>query len=561
MSERNDSSDDHSDSQDDKSNVDDPIELAATAISPSGRKLGILIKAASKSALLPLGLTVLGKVGALEEWLVNNELDFLIGTTSRKDFGTYLRNRAQDQSVVVIDQPGAHYIQSDDSACWVYAWDGKLWQLSGDTCPDIELAGEAATPISKRGSVRAFIKTVGRIAKGNPRVIVALCFALSAAHRRVFGEPVFSLFLLGPSSHGKSSTQKACSALVGPPTVEAWDATRNAMKEVIEPCGDRPVCIDDVHLADKWDDVENILMAAGNSANRKRSRFSTGDNQTMPLNATPILSSNRSLEQLRGNSSVPDQVWARVFVVRTNELTGMFDRTGKYQDGAAVADALERVSNANFGKFWGRWLAKLSGKRTQLAKRFPVLRDDTANRIAELAGATQLSPVNGRVLKRLAFVAAVGRLASKLGMLTVGKDEVIAAFGELFAAHLETAPKLQSELEDEIVRQLGEHIERNLRSFPDSSTACSVDAVRGLLGYSEDLHQKGRHFLWLPEQFRHLFESKFGPEIYKILASRGLLLTQKGRHNLYEKRMTVDGRRVKKFFIAISASILYSSKG
>lgn len=558
MDERNDNSGDRSDAD----VTQDPWDLVATALKPSGERSGILVQARGLSVVIPMTLTARTKTAALEERLIEHQLETILDQLPRSDVGALLRAEARKQSVVVIASRGAHQVVHGGRDAWVYVWNGRIRQFSGGDLPRIVLTEDALVTASTKGSFRVFTDLIGRVARKNPRVLVSFSFALSAAARRPLGEPMQAEWMWGETTMGKNSTQLPISAMTGPPKVEQWDATRTGVKLLLESTPDQPAMIDEAHLADTWDDIDQVLMAVGNSAARKSGTANFSLQRGAGLCSVPIFSSNKTLEQLSPRGIVEGQIQARAFTVRATGKWGMFDHLLDYESGAELAEALEQVASENYGKVWTYWIRQLSKHRH-------IYLDEARSRVAEMtaaiqkkAGVKRLNALDARVLKRLAFSAFAGETARELGVLKVKAKDVVKAFALIFKEYLETSPKSGEEREEEILAAVGEYIERNLMLFPPIDAALKASLARQQLGYSEAGAKSGDWYYCLPDRFRLVFEKRFGKEVYEVLKRRGLLRLQKSRHFLYEKRIeTPSGSKKKKFFIAISASILHSSGG
>ena len=534
--------------------------LIAIALSKEGQRLGLYIEGGNSPLLVETYRTVRSKAGELEELLVEHELDWVLERYRRPDLGGELRRQARAREVVVIDSRGAHQLHAGDSSSWVYVWNGRVYLLSGVTKLPVKLVGDALKKERRSGSYKKFFATVGSIATKNPRVLATILFALAPALRQMFGQPTMTLWLAGASSLGKNSTQGPCSAMTGPPSVELWDGTRNGMKDYFASSPDRAGCVDEVQLADSWEDVENIIMAVGNAGKRKR-RVYSGAEASQALQSTPILSANKVPTEMHPRGHVPDQVWARLFVVKATGKYGMFDHLAGFDSPGDLAEALERAGVDNHGIVWRAWLRKLEKNRDFVRDAYERKFERLKHGINKAAGGGKLSPLNERILKRLTFVAFVGYLAKHLGLMKIDHATVKKALGMLFREHLDSVPKGAEERSDAIVMAVSEMLERNLALFPPVDSAASAQSIRGLLGYADVDNKKGPRYLVLPGLFRDIFEKKFGKEVYEVLAKRGYLHTQGSRHNLFEKRLTIAGKREKKFFIAISASILHFPGG
>src|SRR5205823_1052212 len=103
---------------------------------------------------------------------------------------------------------------------WVYAFGGDSYSYGGKRVK-VTLVGKATEKVEQVGSFDGWAAGLSSILQSNPRQLVVLGHALSAALRRPLGYAPLMLALIAPTSTGKTTTQRMVSSMTGKPTVTA----------------------------------------------------------------------------------------------------------------------------------------------------------------------------------------------------------------------------------------------------------------------------------------------------------------------------------------------------
>lgn len=537
----------------------DRLTSIAMAHAPDGSRTGISFETEVGAHLVPLELTTPAKANALEQEAIKQRFDWLFDAMPRTVVGPTLRQRAAKHSVVVINSPGYHEVLSNGGRSQVYAWSNKIVHLGGDQPPKIVLTGAAAKVVQEKGSTARLIETISEISSKHPRALVVHCSALAAGIRRMLGQPVFTIILVGPTSTGKSAVQESGSAWFGPPKLTPWTGTKLGLWDVLSDSRDVMAGIDDVQEADDFSDVSSILMAAGNSAMRLLSRRTWAKQEVADLQCSPVMSSNRTLQQMAGGP-VANQVYARAIEIHTDRPGGMFDGLSN-DEGAKLADLLKTTAAENYGGAWPYWIERVSEKSSKIKEDYTEKSGTIRQDIADSAGWTGGNREDGRILDRLAFLAFAGIVASNLKVWSVERGAIIAAFGLIFREHLdrmaEHSPSMRAE---RMVRAVAALTERNRHKFSPLRLALDPNPPAGIYGYFGEKRGEGQAYFWIPEVFRDMVVEEHGLEVYQALRDAGYLIGQASRHNLVWKRYPDAKGGEGGLFVAIKASIRFHGK-
>lgn len=535
------------------------LKSIAMAHAPDGSRTGITFETEVGTHLVPLELTTSAKANALEQEAIKWRYDWLFDAMPRTVVGPTLRQMAAKQNVVVINSPGYQEVWSNGGRSQVYAWSNTIFHLGGDQPPKIVLTGAAAKVVQDKGNTASLIQTISETSSKHPRVLVVHCTALAAGIRRMFGQPVFTVILVGPTSTGKSAVQESGLAWFGRPNLTPWTGTKLGLWDVLSDSRDVMAAVDDVQEADDFSDVSSILMAAGNSAVRLLSRRTWAKQEVADLQCSPVMSSNLTLQQMAGGP-VANQVYARAIEVHTDRPGGMFDGLSN-EEGAKLADLLKAVAADNYGGSWTYWIESVSKKslkiREYYADKFASIRQEIADSAAWTGGNRE----DGRILERLAFLAFAGIVASNLKVWSVERKVIIAAFGLIFREHLdrmaEHSPSMRAE---RLVRSVAALTERSRHKFPSLKLALDPNPPAGIFGYLGEKRGAGTAYFWIPEVFRDMVVKEHGMEVYQALRDAGYLIEQGSRHNLVWKRYPDAKGDEGGLFVAIKESIRFHGR-
>ncbi len=534
------------------------VRILGIARNPNGDRLGIALKSRAQPGcihVLDIGLTAPQNKSGLIDWALKNEFDALLDV-GIKSLGPATRDAAAGKTVVVVNQPGYHRIMVGGVPLAAYAWSGRVYFL-GST-PDFKVfaTGAAADAIASQGDWEAWIEAIQPIAKANPRLLVCLCVSLSAALLRAFGMPAFTLALWAPTTKGKSTIQLVCSAMTGPPKVLQWTGTRIGIQEVFADSPDQPRCLDDMHKAESFEDIAQLVMAAGNGAARLVSKRSSGSQPAREIHSSPIVSTEKTLASMVGNTSAAG-MFARYFEIGQG-LYGMFDDLCGHASGAALSHHLKATIRCQYGTVWPRWLKLVSRAWPKVealhGEKLPELRAA----ILKAAADPELDDITSRVVDNLAFAAFAGLLATELGLWNISTRRISSAFGLLLKEHLDRTPTGNA-LVARIVEALAGYIETHGDKFPAMSVANDPDRA-GHVGYLIEDDKHGTLYLFIPAIFRTLFIKQLGEEVYEALRVAGYLVSHGSRNNRFTKRVPAgpDGKKKPMDFVAIKASIRYA---
>lgn len=534
------------------------ISDAATAYDALGYRTGIFFvkKATGTPHVVPIEFTGRHNAVGLERWLLQHGLEELFAEFKVSEIGAILREQAGDKQVVVLDRPGIHRIEHQGAFFYAVAWNGRARWLGQHASVDVALVGDALSHQGATGTAESWRGAFEEAITLNPRLLVILCVSLSAAIRRPFREPPFTVGLVATTSTAKSTFQQVGSSMVSRPEVVPWNATNLGLQAWLADRPDRPVFVEDLHKADGFEDVAQVIMAVGNRARRLTAHRGLGT-QAPQIEATLVVSSEKSLAALAPKDSSAGLA-ARYFEVHAGRH-GMFDHLCGRASGRELSNDLQRLAHDNCGTIWPEWLKRLSRSWKRVERWRAKKLQEVRGSLLELAGISEPDELIERLADRLAFAAFSGCVATKIGLWTIERKTIIDAFALVLNEHAQRFPSRRNVMATAAIEAVCAYIETHHAKFVPIALANDPNKPNGISGYIAK-NKQGMLYLFVPGVFKRLF-SDYGDEVYAALRAAGFLVTQRSRHNLYQKRVpgAAGEPRRSMFFVAVREGIRYSA--
>lgn len=447
---------------------------------------------------------------------------------------------------MMIDHAGKQYR--------AYAWRGSLY-FFGDR-PSCKIRAQRKPTGVDWAKVEGWKQDVGALCENNPNLIVTLCHALSAPLRVEHKRPFIIIQLVGPSSVGKTTTQKVVTSLWMSPSAElAIPQLQGTAIGVIDRLSQSPgqaICFQDTRQHADAAELEHLLFSIADAS----SRFKYGQT-TKPLQTTLILSNERSILDMasRDKANLDEGVFARYLEIHADEAHGVFHDIHEADSGAEFAHEIETRAEEYSGAVWPAWIASLSEGFEAVVQGYECgFRSEQDELIFELNG-EKLAAVNQRLVRELSYSLWVGILAVKMEILPFSTDEIRAAFRQVLESHLARRATGSTPISERAIEAVRGYIDQNPGRFPKLKAVNLSEIKTGCSGYRYQMRDGQELFLFFPTLFRKEFVCVFGSAIYDYLSKADLLETSAGRGYQYQVRLPKNGGQ--KSFIAIKATICF----
>jgi hypothetical protein len=509
-----------------------------------------------QTLLLKNELSLPNSKGMLGKWLLDNDLEGLLDEYAGQQIGTKLRKRAAERTIIVVDRPGFNRYKEGDKFHDFYVWNNKIYHFSKSKPKKTIVPIEAAAQIhEKRGDTEKLMARIQHECLHHPKILVTACFALSAAIRRLCEETTMLLILSGTSTTGKSATLRLVMAISESPVpIRAENVTEKRLAEHLGKRPDRATFFDELTEKMGGAAVRNFILVAANGAARDRSELFNGGKESAPVEATPIITSNRTLDELIGQK-LPEELRARAFVLHVSAEAPMFEVESVPNTGPHSRETHIFAQN-NYGGLWEKFLAgieadakKVVGKRDRNKERF-------SQEIAKEAGYSFDNAVSTRVLDGLAFAAYAGFVALKTNFWKIPASAIVKAFARAFGEHLQSLPPSQADLDENVLEQTRGILEHARSKFGDFDNYIGGDPQPGILGWTTRIKGK-KFYLWSPGKFEELVVEKIKLDVYGALHRAGLIKVSKNKPNRFQHRIPNHPKKKRGSFVAISEEIRF----
>jgi hypothetical protein len=473
--------------------------------------------------------------------------------TSRRAVADEIINRGINSSTVVLTGTGLTSFRINQTTHWAYAWAHKTYWF-GSKPPMKVLTSKVGSRPPLAGSFEEWKKCVGRRLRNNPYLIFMISHALAAPLRQIFREPYLVLLLIGPSSFGKTTSQRAVASLFGSPDddvgVLQMSGTEIGILEQVEQRSDQPILFQDTRQNTSVDAFFRLIFSAADGA----TRYKHGATRK-PLTATAIVSNERGIMDIAARSKGLDEgLFARCFELSSEAPHGFFHDLHGCDEASMFAKQLRAAAEQCHGTVWPKWLEALESNWEEVVrlhrKWLPVMR----RKLATYADNKNIGAVDNRMLDSLAFSAWTGAIASRFDVFPIDTQEIRDSFGLVFSEHAKRRRSGNTPLADKVISDVRGYIDAHPSRFP-KLVANDEDVRSNISGYRSNVKNVGQVYLFLPEVFQAQIASKHGPVTYRILEREGLIHSTKGRGFQLQMRMPGSGNR--KSFIAIKEAIRY----
>ena len=472
----------------------------------------------------------------------------LLVRIARKVLRQSMRSKA-----IAITSAGLVRISIGETVFNGYVFRGKVYWF-GPRPPVKVVALDTHLDIRNSGSFEDWVKHLGSLLVGNPYLIVGGAHSLAAAIRRAFEQEQILIGLVGPSTTGKSTSEKFWQSMLGAPSdVKTMSGTRIGILDYIASRPDLPVLFQDTRQLDSTNDFIRLIFDIAEGADRLR----YGE-KPRKMAATVITSNECNIvDMARGkNVGFDEGLCARILEINLSRPNGAFHNLHGEDSPAAFAKRIETYMGELYGTAWPVWLAKLQENWPSVIK-YRKFMPSVKQAILKHTTTLEISAIQNRLLDALAFSAWAGCLASHFGVLPIKKSDIYRAFGLVLSEQFARQAKGFTPVGEQLLKDVRGHIDENSSHFPPL-TDFSEERQQKIAGYHVKIKNHAL-YLFLPSVFEKLFvQGKYGQTAYSILAQSKHLVTTVGRGHQYQVR--IPGTKKQKSFVAIRASIRFDEK-
>ena len=269
-----------------------------------------------------------------------------------------------------------------------------------------------ASPASNRQGSPDEWHALLKLLQREPIAVLAVCAALSAPLLAPLGFATLMLFLVGPSSIGKTIILMLVASIFDSPNdMLTWEGTDNGIEANALQRKDKPLVIDEVGQA-KARQFAALSYRLTNTGSKQRAT-AKGEAVAVQRTRTTIISAGEipPLEHMTQAGIAPKQGQdARLVAVSAKLQHGVWTDLGKFASGADKSHYIQRELQ-NVHGIAGKQFCKQIAKDVDVyALTFAAVADDLAQEIYPDAHTLE-DGVPGRVLRNFALFAFAGLLA------------------------------------------------------------------------------------------------------------------------------------------------------
>lgn len=397
--------------------------------------------------------------------------------------------------------------------------------------------------------------SISQPCQGNSRLILALSTAFAASLVSQFSIESGGIHFMGGSSLGKTTALLVASSVWGShKRLKKWRATGNALEGVSAMSNDSLLCLDELAEMSPKDAGATAYMLANGQGKQRANKFG-GSRDVMTWKLLFLSTGEISLETHiaeAGQKARAGQAVRMIEVPADTGTYGLFENLHDFSSGAEMSEHFKKQTEHCHGSAGAAFIEQFLAYKEQAVAYVEEMRTQFMSQFEAPFTSGQVN----RVLARFAFIAAVGELASKLGVTGWQEGEAIRGTRACFDAWLESrGGDVNAEVEQALsqVRQfIEQHGESRFTNINDT-----VNTVRTInrAGYKKIEGDNVIYYFGVEVFRKEVCKGLNYKVVATVLRENGHLHHESGR--LTHKTPTLeDQRRVSSY--AVKSSILQS---
>lgn len=285
------------------------------------------------------------------------------------------------------------------------------------------------------GSLIEWQEHIAKYAKGNSRLVIALCAGFAAPLLSMMNKQGFGLHFQGKSSLGKTTAISVANSLYGGGYCN-WRTTDNALEATAKNHNNMLLALDDIGESDSKAAGAAAYMLANGKGKARANK--NGDSKSVSEWCLIFLSTGEiSLSEHMSKGGVKAMAGQEVRFINipadAGNGNGIFENVHG-SSGAILSDKLQKSAKKYFGSPIKEYIEKLvANERDSLIRRLKI---NIKAHSDFISNGLKLSAQASRVLDHFALLAAAGELSTEYGITGFNKGEAIKAAKTCFIAWL-----------------------------------------------------------------------------------------------------------------------------
>jgi len=404
-------------------------------------------------------------------------------------------------------------------------------------------------PFRMAGDLDGWRDTVGAWARGNSRVMLALCASLAATLLEVSEQESGGFNWTGQSSTGKTTALVAAGSAWGKGTssggyVQNWRATSNGLEGLAALHSDTALCLDEIGQAPGRTIAEASYMLANGMG--KARAFQDGSARTARSWRCMVLSTGEKgltekIAEEGGRVQAGQAVRLIDIPADAGAGLGLFENLHGHESAQAFADAIKQAAATHYGHAARAFIAGIQKDCPGIQDKLRIVLGNAGKLLCPAGASGQVE----RVGRRFVLCAAAGEMAAEWGLLPWREGEALQAVKTCFDAWIALRGGAGAAEDSAIVEQVTLFIEQHGQSrFQDVGKPEAVCINR--VGFRSQAESGATEFYILPASFKaEVCKGVSHKRAAALLLEKGLLLP--GDSRSLTRRPPVDlpgfGRR------------------
>ncbi|MDR0816087.1 MAG: DUF927 domain-containing protein [Desulfovibrio sp.] len=414
-------------------------------------------------------------------------------------------------------------------------------------------------PFKLGGTLDGWRDTIGALARGNSRMMLAICASFAAVLLEPAGQESGGFNFVGQSSIGKSTALAAAGSVWGKGIlsggfVNSWRATANGLEGLAALHSDALLALDELSQVTGHGLREaSYMLANGSGKTRSRQDGSAKASKSwriMFLSTGEIGLADKLNEE--GFASKAGQEVRLVDIPADAGCgLGLFEDLHEHKDACAFADAIKQAGANDYGHAARAFIQNFADNREDATR---DLKNVLNNGVSLLCADADADGQVKRVATRFLLCAAAGEMAVKFGLLPWCEGEALAAVKKCFDAWLESRGGSGAAEDREILSQVRLFIEQHGASrFQDIEKP--EERCISRVGFRKIGDGETTYFVLPVSWKKEVCKGLNAARAARVLCKKGILLKGEGRNFTKKYSKKIKGIEKPRFYTLVFKSV------
>jgi len=411
----------------------------------------------------------------------------------------------------------------------------SLVGTDSDTAERVFQSDSALQPaFSSAGTLADWQQHIGKLAAGNPLLMLGLCAGFAAPLLELAGIEAggFALHLRGNSSAGKTTAARMAASLWGKASryLHTWRATANGLEGLAEAHSDALLLLDEISQASSKDIGEAAYMLMNGQGKARKDK--EGKPRPVKWWRLILLSTGEKglidiLAELNKSPNAGQEI--RFLDI---EAGNIFSCLHGFTTEGDLANHLNHAVNQYYGAAGEEYLRRLVKDRPRLRAEIK----DRINKIAKALAPEGASAQVLRVARSFALLIVAGELASQYGITGWQQGEVMPAIQACFNTWLEGFGTGNKEEQSALADIKAFFVMHGNSRFGCWNTK-DARQILSQVGYWRYTEQGDLHYLVHPEMLKHVFKGHDQKTAVRAALAAGYLVANSQGKAVHPQRI------------------------